>query len=579
MKITKHACIKAGVSILVVFVLSPALQCCDSGQASSDATTDQDAIPTDGLDIPEIPCDQLTDKDNDTIADQHEGTGDIDGDTIPNDEDPDSDDDGYPDSVEAGDDDICTPPANHDNDSIPDFIDADSDNDGLSDREEIDYSTDPHNPDSDDDGHSDLAEVVTGHDPLDPGDTIPADDFYVILPFNGDPEERTLEFRSNIRKADVYFIMDTTGSMTEEADNLASGLRAMIPQLQAEIPDVGIGAGYFEDFPLNCTPCPVIMGIPTCYGTPANVPYFNAQTITTDIDTAQAGVDVLKSRAGVGGCNWASSVEALYQIATGAGILDFIDHQICPSIPDDTCHRIGYPCFRCGALPIVIALTDTASRNGAGTTGPNSDEGYYDVDFPAERPHTYEATLNELLAIGARVFGIISGSEAGDPQYQFRQWATDTGTVNPDGTPIYFSISSDGTLVTTSVVDAIRAIAGGTPQDVDAVKVDQVPDNPAQHYSEVDATEFITSIVATECRTEDGAPVDCEISADGTTFLDVPPGYRVRFTVTFQNTIVQEIDTAQVYRARIIVRGNHVANLDEREVIIIIPASSIVIFV
>lgn len=565
--------------ILIVTAGPGFLTGCGSGTPSSDVTIEGDVPPSDGVDVPDIPCDQLTDKDGDHIADQHEGTGDIDGDGLPNDEDPDSDNDGYTDAQEAGDDDICTPPGNHDDDSIPDFIDADSDNDGLSDSEEITYSTNPHEQDSDGDGHSDLAEVVTGHDPLNADDTIPPDDFYVVLPYEGDPEVRTLEFRSNIRKADVYFVMDTTGSMTEEAANLASGLRSMFPELQAEIPDVGIGAGYFEDFPRNCSVCPVIMGIPVCYGTGGNVPYFNAQVITTDIDTAQAGVDVLRARAGVGGCNWASSVEALYQIATGAGILDFINPQSCPPIPDDTCHRIGYACFRCGSLPIIVVLTDTASRNGPGTGGPNTDTGYYDVDFPAERPHTYEGTLTELLAIGARVFGVVSGSEAGDPDYQFRTWATDTGTVNADGSPIYFSISGDGTLVTSTIVDAIRAIAGGTPQDVDAYAVDQVPDDPTQFHSEVDATGFITSIVATECRTEDGAPVPCDISADGTTFLDVPPGYRVRFDVTFQNLIVPEIDTAQVYRATIIVRGNHVATLDEREVIIIIPASSVVIFV
>jgi hypothetical protein len=245
---------KAGLAAVAAMVLAAAgsLAGCGSGQGSSDATIDGDVPPADGVDVPDIPCEQLTDKDGDHIADQHEGTGDIDGDGIPNDEDLDSDDDGYTDAQEAGDEDICTAPANHDDDSIPDFMDADSDNDGLSDSEEIAYSTNPHEPDSDDDGHSDLAEVVTGHDPLDAGDTIPADDFYVVLPYEGDPEERVLEFRSNIRKADVYFVMDTTGSMTEEASNLASGLRSMFPQLQAEIPDVGIGAGYFEDFPLNC---------------------------------------------------------------------------------------------------------------------------------------------------------------------------------------------------------------------------------------------------------------------------------------------------------------------------------------
>jgi len=569
-----------GPAACLLAALAAAAAACGNGKESRDATTERDAPPLDTSgDWPEIPCDQLVDTDGDTIADQHEGTGDTDGDTIPNHLDTDSDDDGFPDADEAGDTSLCTPPTNSDDDAIADFIDGDSDNDGLGDREEATYSTNPYNPDTDGDGYSDLAEVATGHDPKDAADIIPSDDFYVILPFEGDPQEKVLEFHSAIRKADIYFVMDTTGSMSEEANNLASGLRTMIPQLRAEIPDVGIGCGHFEDFNINCGPCPVVMGIPTCYGVASNKVYYHFQDITTNEAAAQAGVDQLKARAGTGGCNWASSLEALYQIATGAGIAPFVPPKSCPLAPDEIFPRVGYPCFRPGALPIVVVLTDTASRSGPCTTGPNTADGYYDVDFPTERPHRYDAAVAELNAIGARVLGVISGAEAGDPSCQFQSWARDTGTVNPDGSPLLFPISSDGTLVTSSIVDAIKKIAGGTPQDVDAVTQDQIPDDPPQFYSEVNAAGFVTSIVAKDCFREDGTVTTCTVSPDGASFVLVPPGYLVRFTVTFHNGIVREIGSAQVYRATIVVRGNHVANLDEREVIIIIPASSEVIFV
>ncbi|MBW2262772.1 MAG: hypothetical protein JRG91_12425, partial [Deltaproteobacteria bacterium] len=92
------------------------------------------------------PCDGYTDSDGDTIPDSIEGTSDFDGDTIPNNLDLDSDGDTIPDSVEAGDDDLCTNPANSDwgydsagnptGDELPDFLDSDSDNDGLSDSDE-----------------------------------------------------------------------------------------------------------------------------------------------------------------------------------------------------------------------------------------------------------------------------------------------------------------------------------------------------------------------------------------------------------------------------------------------------------
>ncbi len=59
----------------------------------------------------------------DTICDADEGTGDIDHDGTPNAQDPDSDGDGVPDSVEAGDTDPRTPPRDSDHDGVPDAYD------------------------------------------------------------------------------------------------------------------------------------------------------------------------------------------------------------------------------------------------------------------------------------------------------------------------------------------------------------------------------------------------------------------------------------------------------------------------
>ena len=63
------------------------------------------------------------DQDLDTICDEHEGGDDPDGDGLPNYLDPDSDGDGTPDSVEAGDHDPATIPADENGDGVPDFLD------------------------------------------------------------------------------------------------------------------------------------------------------------------------------------------------------------------------------------------------------------------------------------------------------------------------------------------------------------------------------------------------------------------------------------------------------------------------
>lgn len=122
-----------------------------------------------------------TDQDDDGIPDSVEGTGDKDGDGIPNHQDLDSDDDGIPDIIEGGGEDSdgdgkadsltdsdgdglvdpydpdnggdAQPAPDTDGDGSPDFLDTDSDGDGISDPiEGHDPYVAPSNNDDDGDG-------------------------------------------------------------------------------------------------------------------------------------------------------------------------------------------------------------------------------------------------------------------------------------------------------------------------------------------------------------------------------------------------------------------------------------------
>ena len=44
----------------------------------------------------------------------------------------------------------------------------------------------------------------------------------------------------------------------------------------------------------------------------------------------------------------------------------------CPAIPDEPAPRRGYPCFRPGALPIVLIFGDNVFHNGPGGSQPYS---------------------------------------------------------------------------------------------------------------------------------------------------------------------------------------------------------------
>ena len=517
-------------------------------------------------------CETTTDTDGDGLYDDYEGTGDFDGDGTPDFMDLDSDNDGIPDSVERGDRMGCEA-RNTDGDAFPDHLDNDSDNDGLGDREETEvYSTDPLLEDSDGDGFSDAAEVATMSDPRDPESGIDPDDFYVVLPFGGPEQVRTLRFGTTLRKADVFFVVDRTGSMSEEIRNLRSGLSGLVDSIVTLIPDVGVGVGGFAGFG-NLPPCMTIIGgLEACAdGPPGDLPFELESVIVTDRTAMQAAVDGLN--ADMGGANWASSTEALYQTATGEGVSwgsesnQMVPPQTCARVPDEPGVRFGYPCFRPGALPIIIPITDTSSKNGPGTSSSQ--------DYDSPIPHTVDQTRLALAGIGARVFGVVSGQEIDSPtaEAQMRDWAMNTGTVDGSGAPIMFRINSDGSGLTDRVAEAINRLATETPQDI-TTRTQDGDDLPVQDPP-VDATLMIKEITPVAAYDPAGIEIGPDVlSRDDRAFYGVTPGTTVEFSIRFFNDVVAPISTAQIFLAEIVVVGNGVADLDSREVIILVPAGS-----
>ena len=89
-------------------------------------------------------------------------------------------------------------------------------------------------PDSDEDGVSDLIEVGAGTDPLD-ATVSPRTrgDFVFLVPFReaAEPPRDTLQFRTNIAYADVYFLYDTSGSMSGEISAMQAAGRDILDAL------------------------------------------------------------------------------------------------------------------------------------------------------------------------------------------------------------------------------------------------------------------------------------------------------------------------------------------------------------
>lgn len=507
-------------------------------------------------------CDPAIDSDADGIADAAEGTTDNDADGLPNAMDPDADGDGISDADEH----LGFAPCvwqDSDADGDPDHLDTDSDNDGLSDADETTvYGTSPRDADSDDDGVTDLGEVAAGSDPLDDRSRIPEGDFFVILPYEGGPQDRVLRFGTDLRVADVYFLIDTTGSMADPIANVRSSLSRIASEIAVDIPNVAMGVGHHDDFPFAS-------GSPlgsTFYGNPGDDAYVNDQDITEDVAQVQAALSALS--LGMGGDGPESQVVALHQIATGAGgSWAFapggtwsLPPRECPAMPDEFRARRGYPCFRPGALPIVILVTDIEWHNGSagGTRWP------YSMITPP--PVTLIQAAVAFNNLGARFIGVPVRDRD-----TLTHWPTDheamalqTGSVNAAGEPlVYPAVAGE---VSNAIIEGIRVLANETPFEVTTAEEDRQP-NPGG----VDATLMITSIVPVEGYGPGGAGTGYE-SHDDTTFYRVAPGTEVEFRVTFENRIVPPADTALIFRAIIVVLGNGVARLDERRVFIIVPS-------
>jgi hypothetical protein len=409
------------------------------------------------------------------------------------------------------------------------------------------YGTDPTLADTDGDGVSDLVEVSAcpagdsscAMDATDPassprerGDFVFAEP-YMMPPM---PTHDTLDFATDIRVADVYFLVDTTGSMSSSISNVRSSLSTpttgIIDQVRATIPDVYFGVGDFRDYADAWL-------------------YRNLTDMTSDAATAQAGVNMLS--AGGGGDYPEGDVPALDAVATGAAVSSIPMRTGCPA------GTFGYPCFRSTAVPIVVLITDAPFHNGRGGSNPYS--GYLD----------YATMLPDVTAARIRVIGIAVGTGG---QADLNAIATDTGAVDSGGAPLV-SLASGGT-VSAGVVAQIQSLANATRFDINVVYDDDASDAVDTWAAFVDYIE--ANVAGDAARGCDPRPAD-DTDGDGhpDTFRDVEGGTRVCFDIYVkQNDTVMPTADPQLFRATLTVLGDGFTPLDERDVFFLVPPEVVV---
>lgn len=499
-----------------------------------------------------------TDTDSDGIPDVVEGNGDFDADGDDNRDDLDADGDCRPDALEA----TTSPPGDFDADDAPDFLDRDSDDDRLADQAEdancngvLDPGeTDPLDEDSDDDGASDAVEAALGTDARDALDHPAANGELVVVVEPGRtpaPTSLVVEATPRITMVDAYVLIDRSGSMAAEISAIRTNLAAAIDALQCA--PTGTGSAP------NC--------IPDLWAGAGTVGYSGAsgQPFTHHVDLQSnpsfAGIPTTEP----GGCCDEPLTFGVWAAITGGGsaasgctVASVAARATCVGSPAASAGYAtsGYPCFRQGALPLVLLATDEAPLSGTGT-----------YECPA-----WASVQAEMLARNAKLIGILGSDTAAEVSTDLSLMAQGTGAVDGDTGNAPIVLDGSNATAATAIQNGIRTLLDSTPLDVSL----RITDDPSDAVDTVAAfvTRVETHQTGSAACSAGLAEQDTDADTHADRLIDVPPGTPVCFRiVTATNASVPATTSAQVFSATLDVLADDVAQAGTRQLrFVVLPA-------
>lgn len=448
--------------------------------------------------------------------------------------------------------------------------------------------------------------------------TGPSTDFFFSLPFGTSVKDQALGFGTTIQSIDSFFAVDTTSSMVGAINNLRSSLKdGIIPGVkQAAAKDAWFGVGAIDDFPVGPN------GVPTgmCTGDVRfldDQPFILVNPMTSDVTVAQAATDKLLRGSGTRGCGGdipESQLEALYQIATGEGnTVTGVS-----SVPAHKTPGRGGVEFREGALPVITLITDAPFHTKGET---NQTCTYFDSGFMlhndsseygatvAAAAHTRAQTTAALNALCAKVIGVAPQittlpTASCLPNVDLVKTARDTGALVPpeawdaigrpngcaagqcctglagagetpgsDGLcPLVFKVKSDGTGLGQQVTTGITQLARFATFDVTtSTRGNATGDDGETLPAGKTTADFIKGVTPDVAIVPTSNPMPKPPIIAGGAFTKVTPGTQVRFDIKAYNDFQPETDVPQVFRATIKVQAGGCADLDQREVIMLVP--------
>ncbi|HEX4451215.1 MAG TPA: hypothetical protein VH143_10115 [Kofleriaceae bacterium] len=463
-------------------------------------------------------------------------------------------------------------------------------------------------------------------------------DFFFVLPYADTMhQDKPLDFSTAIPALDVFFLMDATGSMQNEINNLQLALTTpttgVIDSILATVPNTEFGLGALEDFPVSGGgPLPYGETTATCTGTlpysPANgdgtpdQPFKLRQTITSNASDVQTAINGLTHPSaamppdqlqtiGCGGDLPEAGFEAVYQTATGAGL----------SGPSPTSVPAGAVGFRTAAMPVIVSLSDAVSHGTDETTSCIVHESTTTITYgPAQLnyagsvaavAHSREQTATAVEGICGRFVGIAPVKDCDAEEYM-TYLSTQTGARVPPGAwdvgtrptgcgptqcctgqnsagmapdadglcPLVFRVTTGGAGVSSGVTTGIEMLARFAQFDVPTQESGVMTDIYGNALPTGHSTADFLKSVTPSSYVLPPPPPDVPpptIDANKIQFDGVTPGTQVTFTIDAYNDFVAQTDQAQIFEATISVLAGGCNVLDQRTVLILVPPMPIVL--
>jgi hypothetical protein len=159
---------------------------------------------------------------------------------------------------------------------------------------------------------------------------------------------------ADIPEVDIYFLIDATPTLAEEITVLQAEIRNIISDIRLSFPNAQFGLGLYREYPLA--------PLAAAY---SQAPYHHILDFTGDdllVETAVSTLNTVQNATSA-----SAATQALYSVASGLGLGEFVPNRgSCPNAPEAD---IGYPCFRDGALHVVMNITDAEVHNGPDPAG------------------------------------------------------------------------------------------------------------------------------------------------------------------------------------------------------------------